>query len=584
MKKAVLGVLICILLISLIISGCKSGTTTTSTTAGSTTSTTTTTTTTTSKPATTTSSPQPTLITQTYATTTSTTASATTPASASDLPIPLVPNVQRGGTIIFNHNAQMSFISAPADGPQLSQRVARCVFEPLLICDIKENIQPWLATAWTVSPDGKTITLKLRQGVKFSDGTDFNAEAVKFNWELDLKNNITGSAPLKNVASYGIPDPYTIVVNLKAPDATFLLYLSQGLIGLMASPTAQQKPTTPETITQVHMVGTGPFLYDSWQRDNYVQFKANPNYWQKGKPYLDGIRFNFIADFTASLLAFRSGQANVVLTLDPVDAVQLKKDGYKVYLAPLNMIHWLVPDGSNPDSPFAKLAVRQAVEYMINKNDLAAIGSGYFFPADQFAVSSNPYYDSTIVPRSYNLAKAKELLTSAGYPNGFDMTVITNQSIRVDTENLILAQLKAGGINVTRVDVQTSAAYSTTTQKGWKTSVPGVASLLMPGFPIANNTTGLISRFNTTLYPDQYWPAGLVQGWQTVSTQIDDTKRYEQMKTLIRQIFDTCATFPYITDASRFVTDNKVQGWAEYYYANNSPDYYQAAELWLKTK
>jgi peptide/nickel transport system substrate-binding protein len=578
MKKIALLVLVCVLLFSVILSGCKSGSTTSpSTTAGSTTSVT-------SKPSPTTSATQPTFITQTYATTTPAGAATTTPSTAADLPIPLVPNVQRGGTLIINHNAQMSFISAPADGPSMSQRATRFVFEPLLICDINENIQPWLATAWTISPDGKTVTLKLRQGVKFSDGTDFNADAVKFNFELDLKNSITGSTVLKNIDSYNIPDPYTITLNLKAPDSTLLLWLAQGVIGLMASPAAQQKPTTPETITQVHMVGTGPYLYDSWQRDNYVQFKANPNYWQKGKPYLDFVRFNFIADMTSSLLSFRSGQANIQLTLDPVDAVQLKKDGFKVYLAPLRMIHWLVPDGANPDSPFSKLAVRQALEYMLNKNDIAAVGSGYFFPADQFAKDTDGYYDSSITPRSYNSAKAKELLTSAGYPNGFDMIVVTNQSIRVDTENMILAQLKAGGLNVTKVDVQTSAAYTTTTQKGWRSSTPGVASLLMPGFPIADNTVGLISRFNTTLYPDQYLPPGFIDGWNAVTTQIDTAKRNAQIKTLVRQIFDNVMTFPYQTDASRFVTDGKVQGWAEYYYANNSPDFYQPAELWLKTK
>jgi len=360
MRKAVLGVLVCVLLFALILSGCNSGSSTPTTTtkpAGTTPASTSVTTT--SSPATS-ATQTPSL--QTFAPTTSATSTSSTSA---DYPIPLIPNVQRGGTMIFHHNASISFISAPADGSQLTQRIARFVFEPLLICDVKENLQPWLANSWSISPDGKAVTLKLRKGVKFSDGTDFNAEAVKFNLELDLKNNINGAAVLKSIVSYDIPDPYTITLNLSAPQATLLLYLAQGTIGLMASPTAQQKPTTPETITQIHMVGTGPFLYDSWQRDNYVQFKANPNYWQKGKPYLDTVRWNFIADMTSNILAFKSGQANVVLTLDPVDAVALKKDGYNVWLSPLAMVHWVCPDGANPDSPFSKLEVRQALDTLL---------------------------------------------------------------------------------------------------------------------------------------------------------------------------------------------------------------------------
>ena len=472
MRKAIFGVLACILIFSLILVGCGSGTSSpAATTAAKPPAATTAAPATSAAPAPATSAaPKP----STSVSAPPASAPASSPAASTDYPIPLNPNAQKGGTMIFNHNQVISFISAPADGPQLSQRAGRAVFEPLLVCDAQENIKPWLVTSHTVSPDGKTITFKLRQGVKFTDGTDFNAEAVKFNLELALKNNINGSAVLKNISSYSIPDPYTLTMNLTKPDVLLLLGLAQSSIGLMASPTAQQKPTTPDNITQVHCVGTGPFVLDSWQRDSFVQFKANPNYWQKGKPYLDALRWNFVPDFTASLLAFKSGQGNVVLTLDPIDAVNLKKDGYNVGFVTLKMMHYLVPDGANPDSPFAKLEVRQALEYAINKDELAAVGMGYFFPTTQLAAPTDPYYDSTITPRKFDVAKAKQLLASAGYPNGVTTLVVTNQSIRVDTQNLILSQLKAGGFNVTKVDTQTSAAYTTTTQKGWKSGTPGI--------------------------------------------------------------------------------------------------------------
>ena len=487
--------------------------------------------------------------------------------------------------MIFNHNMAIAFISAPADGPQLSQRVGRPVFEPLLICDANENIKPWLAASFSTSPDGKAITLKLRKGVKFTDGTDFNADAVKFNLDLDLKNNITGSAVLKKITSYDIPDPYTITLNLSSPDATLLLTLAQQNEGLMASPTAQQKPTTPENITQLHMVGTGPFIYDNWQRDNYIQFKANPNYWQKGKPYLDGLRWNFIPDMTASLLAFRSGQANAMITLEPNDALNLRKEGFYVGSCILKMIHNVVPDGANPDSPFAKLEVRQALEYAINKNDILTLGSNFFELSNQFAKPADGYFDSTITPRSFDPAKAKQLLAAAGYPNGVPTIVVTSQTTAtLDNTNLLISNLKAAGFNITKVDGQTSAAYTTTTQKGWRSSTPGVASLLRPPFPQPDNFTGLLTRFNSVLYPDEYRPAGWSAAWTSAQEQMDTAKRNAQVKALVRQMHDNASIVPIYFDSSRYVTDSKVQGWSDYFQTNNNSDFFQPAELWLKTK
>jgi ABC-type transport system substrate-binding protein len=563
MRKTLLCFLAGILLLSLILVGCSSGS---------------------SSPAVTATAPAASAPTAKLSTGDSSPPTSA-PVSSTDYPIPLNPNAQKGGTMIFNHNMVIAFISAPADGPQLSQRTGRAVFEPLLICDATENIKPWLATSFSTSPDGKAITLKLRKGIKFTDGTDFNAEAVKFNLDLDLKNNITGSAVLKKITSCDIPDPYTITFNLSSPDATFLLILAQQNEGLMASPTAQQKPTTPDNITQIHLVGTGPFKFDSWQRDNYVQFKANPDYWQKGKPYLDGLRWNFIPDMSASLLAFRSGQANAMITLEPNDALNLKKDGFYVGSCNLKMIHNAVPDGANPDSPFAKLEVRQALEHAINKNDILALGSGFFEPTMEFAKPTDGYYDPTITPRSYDLARAKQLLASAGYPNGVPTIVVTSQTTAtLDNTNLLVANLKAAGFNVTKVDGQTSAAYTTTTQKGWRSSTPGVASLLRPPFPQPDNFTGLLGRFNTTIYPDEYRPAGWSAAWVAAQEQMDTAKRNAQVKALVRQLYDNAAIVPIYFDSSRYVTDNKVQGWSDYFQTNNNADFYQPAELWLKTK
>ena len=105
-----------------------------------------------------------------------------------------------GGILKINQNAGASArqVAAPADTAQALQRYARMIFDPLLTCDVREQIKPWLAESFEISPDGKVITLRLRKGIKFHDGTDFNAEAVKFNLELAKKNKINNSAVLDN--------------------------------------------------------------------------------------------------------------------------------------------------------------------------------------------------------------------------------------------------------------------------------------------------------------------------------------------------------------------------------------------------
>ena len=179
-----------------------------------------------------------------------------------------------GGTFTWNHNGGIPQIGAAIDNLSfVGNRNMFPVLEALVKTDDNERIQPWLAESWNTAPDGKSITLYLRKGIKFQDGTDFNAEAVKYNLESVFKANIRGSSFLSNVTSYDIVDEHTLRINLKEYDCTFLLRLAQGVtaVGLMASPTALNKETTPETKAKIHAVGTGPFLFDSWERDNYVK-------------------------------------------------------------------------------------------------------------------------------------------------------------------------------------------------------------------------------------------------------------------------------------------------------------------------
>ena len=330
-----------------------------------------------------------------------------------------------GGTFVWNHNGGIPKIGAPSDDLGIAgNRNMYPALEPLLITDDQERLQPWLAESWETAPDGKWIILRLRKGIKFQDGTDFDAEAVKTNLETVYKANIRGTGVLGKISSYDVLDKYTLRMNLKEYDCTLLLRMAQSGMGQMVSPTALKKETTPENMAKLHSVGTGPFMFDSWKRDAYVKYKKWDGYWQKGKPYLDAIKIQNIPDLTVSIMSFKSGEAQAVENIDPVDAVQLAKEGYEIYQPSLYFLHSILPSGANPDSPFAKRKVRLALEYALDKKTMAkGIGMGYYEALCELATKNDPWYNPTLKFREYDPAKAKQLLAEAGYPDGFKMVI-----------------------------------------------------------------------------------------------------------------------------------------------------------------
>jgi peptide/nickel transport system substrate-binding protein len=548
MKKTVYTLVILLLLVTAIATACSTSPTSTTTKAPAT-----------SAPATTAATSTPP---KTTAVTTTTSPTTTTPAQ---------PQPVSGGILKFNHNQGVNNVSAPADGRSFTPgRIWQCVFETLITCDAQENLKPLLAESWTISPDGRAITFNLRKGIKFTDGTDFNAEAVKFNLELHKKNNTTSSSYLSNVTGYAITDPYTFTILLKNFDAILVQALATTPLGAMASPTAVQKPATPDNIVQLHMVGTGPFKFVSWQRDNFIKFEKNPNYWQPGKPYLDGVEIRNVADVTVSLISLKAKETNGVITVDPLDCLNLQKAGYEVMLGQGYYLHHLCPDSNNPDSPFANKKVREALEYAIDRVGLSeGIGYGFFSPAYQFAAPEVAFYDPNLTPRKYDLKKAKQLLAEAGYPNGLKTTLVTDVRARVDTLTAVQTYLKEAGFDCT-IDKADTTRFTEMTINGWK-------GILMPGAPTSLTLTSMVTRFNTN-YPSMYRPAGWADKWNAVIAQPDYNKRVAQLKELVKIMYDEMIVIPYHSDRSRMVLDGKVKGFA---FQATGADGWDCVNTWL---
>ena len=306
------------------------------------------------------------------------------------------------------------------------------------------TVIPVLAAALpTVSTDGLTYTFKLRTGIKFHDGTDFNAAAVKFNYDRwkaypkgELQDNayyygavFGGFGDASNIASVAAPDPATVVFTLKTPQSNFLLGSTLAVFGIQ-SPAALQAgkaDTTPLKDNKYaqgllpqgqDMVGTGPFIFKEWVAGDHVTVVKNPTYWDKANAaHLDQITFKGIGDSTAKLQALQSNGVDLSFSLSPLDVKTAKGAGLTIIdrgqsCNQLNLdMNQMI--GTTP-TIYANPKVRLAISEAVNKQSyvdafysgLGKVPTGFMPPATiGFKAETLPAYDTT---------KAKADLAAAG--------------------------------------------------------------------------------------------------------------------------------------------------------------------------
>jgi ABC-type transport system substrate-binding protein len=330
--------------------------------------------------------------------------------------------------------------------------------------DENGGVKPWLVSSWQWTDDRTALILTLNEGIKFHDGTDFNAYSVKYGLDL-LREG--WPAQIAAFSSVEVVDEYTVRMNLStiSNEALFELAILLGNCGGV-SPTAIQTYGRDYMVT--HPVGTGPFEFVSYSKDVGVKFTRFDNYWQEGKPYLDSVEYIYIDDPVTAKASFLAGEADAIGAIEPIDASELSKVGkFNLTTAPSTILS-LISDASHSYSPFAKLEVRQAVSYAIdNKAIVDAIGYGYLEPAYQYSYPGQPMYDPNIVGYPYNPEKAKELLAAAGYPDGFDTTITYDTGMGYDT-TMVAVQRYLADVGI-RAELQpvTGAKKSALQRSGW---------------------------------------------------------------------------------------------------------------------
>ncbi len=292
------------------------------------------------------------------------------------------------------------------------------VFEGLAKIDRNGKIAPALAREYKISKDGKEYTFVLRGGVRFHDGKPFDAEDVKFTFErlMDEKTGTAHREYYKDIDSVQVVNSHTVKIKLKNVNSMFLFNLARPDSVIVNKQAADKIKSAP--------VGTGPFKFVEWMPGDHITLTKFGDYHRKGIPYLDKVTFKFIGDPSAQIASLKAGDIDVIAyDVSPENALLLEKDPkFKVFNG--YTTSKVILSTNNSRKPFSDVRIRRAMAHAIDRRALIkGAMSGYGIPIGSHMDPGNPYYIDLTSAYPYDPQKAKQLLTEAGYPNGFEAVI-----------------------------------------------------------------------------------------------------------------------------------------------------------------
>lgn len=355
----------------------------------------------------------------------------------------------RGGTLRLGFSADPGGFD-PAQGPSgMSHVVIEQIYSTLMSVDENALPYPDLAKSYEMSEDGLQYTFRLREGVTFHNGDPLTAEDVKFTFDRlrDPDSGYSYQSQVETIEDVEAVDDLTVVFKLSRPTGPFLTY--------MAFPGSS---IVPKALLEsghnlnAEPIGSGPFKFVSYQPRSMIRFERNENFYEAGKPYFDGMEFHLIADVTALTNAVLSGTINFSNEIPPRDWQRVKDaEGIVGLTLEGSRFYWLLPNNETP--PMDNPLVRQAIAHAI---DRSAIVAGTFYgqavpfkggviPEWNWAHADIDYFSEGADPE-----RARELLSEAGYPEGFEtsLTMASSFPAMVSMAPIIQANLAAVGIRV----------------------------------------------------------------------------------------------------------------------------------------
>lgn len=477
--------------------------------------------------------------------------------SLAPLPSLATQTPKRGGVVTLAAPGEPTTLVPLFDSNTRTRAISTKILEGLVRFDGDFKPHPVLAESWETSADGLRYTFRLRKGVKWHDGKDFTSADVKFSLLAFKKVGPRGRITFANIADVETPDPLTAVVVLSKPAPYLLRALTGGETPILPAH-AYPSENLNESPNGNAPIGTGPFVFEEWQRGSYVKLKRNPNYWQKDLPYLDGFVARFVADAASTTISVETGEADYTADVSYSDLERLRQNpklAVEVYTdAYLNNAAVFEFNLENPI--LAKKEVRHALAHAIDRD---FINDAIFFGTAKPAGSNIPsvftaYNDEKPFTYSFDLAKANALLDAAGYPKGADgtrfslrLTFLPSDVFRKTAEYLRSTFGKLGiKVEIVEGDLATfiKRVY---TERGFDLNVNGISRLFDP--------TAGVQRL--------YWsdgiknPAPYVNAahynnpevddlFRAAAVEVDETKRAEQFDKIQKITGDDLPNFSIV--------------------------------------
>ena len=417
------------------------------------------------------------------------------------------------------------------------------IFEGLVKADENGNLNPAVASEYTISEDSKVYTFTLRDGIKFHDGSNVTVEDIKYSLERNM--GVDGSEPL--IKAYGKIDAVNVIddshveVVLKEADSDFLTQLTVAII--------PASNATPETTP----IGTGPYKYVSNSpQENFIVTRFD-DYWGE-KAYIKDVVFKIEANMDAIVMDLEGGSIDMMARVTPTQVAQLS-DKFEVYEGTMNLVQALYLN--NAVKPFDDVRVRQALCYAVdpqNIMDFVSDGAGTEVGSAMFPAFTKYYMPELNDTYNLDTAKAKELLAEAGYPNGFEFTITvpSNYGQHVDTAQVIAEQLKEIGVTANIQEIEWNSWVSDVySGRQYEATVVGIdastlsASALLSRY-VSDNGKNFVN-FSSEAYDAAYANAS------SATDDAEKTKYYKECETILSKE----AASVYIQDLPEFVVMNK---------------------------
>lgn len=460
---------------------------------------------------------------------------------------------QKGGSVVVGIQQDLDSLDPHLADAAGTSEVLFNIFEGLVKPDKDGNLVPAVASDYLISEDGMTYTFTLREGVTFHNGEPVTIDDVIYSVNRCAGRLEGQEAPLASaysvISEVNRVDDRTVELVLESADTELIGYLTEAVI-----PADYEKQGEAP-------IGTGPFRFVSYSPQHAFVMEAYDGYWQKGLPYLDKVEFRIVANTDSAMLELKGGSIDLYPYLTSDQAGELSGQ-MEVLVGTSNLVQALFLN--NAQEPFDNVKVRQAVACLVNPQEImemVADGYGTEIGSNMFPAFGKYYLESTKELYEPDVERAKALLSEAGYPDGFEMTITvpSNYQFHVDTAQVIVEELKQADITA-KINLVEWGTWISDIYRGreYQSTIVGLDADLAPKDLLDRYQSA--ARNNFVNFSDEEYDRVFAEA----VASIDDEEKVEKYQRL-QQILAEQAASVYIQDPAKLVAINPKLGGFEFY-------------------